>query len=403
MKITRIARTRDQRKKRVAAYCRVSTGLSPQEESFDLQKAYYTSCIRRNPDWEFAGIYADERSALNTRQRPGFMQMIRDALAGRIDLILVKSISRFSRNLVDCENYARLLQMSGVEIYFEKERLRSFDPSGRLIFSLLAAIAQDESYSISENVKWSYTQRFRRGQYNLGNNRILGYDSVGGTLIPNARAWIVKCIFDLFLKGCTYRQIARQVAQMGGFGLRSKKELSASGVYAILKNETYVGDKLLQKQAPVDFLTKRPDPHAAYESRYLRHDHPPIISRGQWEAVQRILKDRQKDARAGIVQRSRNCHALYGKLFCACCGAPYTRRTRTAAKDPACKVWICAQRRKGNRGNGCRNPGIRESELLAKLGLSHDASETAIAEQLRCIARIEVDGKVLRVIAVKGE
>ena len=203
MRIKHIPRDRDLHKKRVAAYCRVSTLLEEQEDSFETQVSYYTGYIEAHDDWEFAGIYSDEKSGTKAENRPGFQKLIADALNGKVDYILVKSISRFSRNIVDCQRYARQLHGNGVDVYFEKEHLDTADPSCSMMFSFLSAIAQDESRSISENVKWSYRERFRRGEYNLGNNRILGYDSVDGKLVPNKDARVVEIIYELYLEGKT--------------------------------------------------------------------------------------------------------------------------------------------------------------------------------------------------------
>mgnify|MGYP000757969269 FL=1 len=161
MKIRHIPSIHQRRKKRVAAYCRVSTDMKIQEESFETQVSYYQSYIERNDEWVLAGIYADGGvSATGAAKRPEFMRMIADAMEGKIDLILVKSISRFSRNVVDCQVYVQQLRSKGVEVRFEKERLSSLDASSEMIFSMMAAIAQDESRSISQNIRWGYEKRF---------------------------------------------------------------------------------------------------------------------------------------------------------------------------------------------------------------------------------------------------
>ena len=165
--IVRHIRRKDyDRKKRVSAYCRVSTDKASQEESFETQIAAYERLIRSNPEWEYAGIYSDEgKSATSARHRAGFQRMIADALEGKIDIILVKSISRFSRNIVDCQTYVEKLRERGVSVRFERENIDSLNPACSMMFSLLSAIAQDESRSISENVKWSIARRHERGEY----------------------------------------------------------------------------------------------------------------------------------------------------------------------------------------------------------------------------------------------
>lgn len=290
MTITCIKRARDQRRARVAAYCRVSTRLDTQEESFETQQAHYRQLIQSNPDWDFAGIYADERSGTGIKNRPGFQKLMQDAMEGKIDLILVKSVSRFARNVVDSEAAIRHLKASGVWVHFEREGIRTEDPASGMILSLMAAIAQDESKSISENVKWSYRQRCQRGEYNLGSNRVLGYDCVNGKLVPNRDARVVSRIYQLYLQGLTPAQIAKDLNNQGLTGLRGRP-FSAPAIRYILQNEVYVGDRKLQKQLPRDFLTKQPDKRQPLESYYLTDDHEPIIPRQLWQEVQnRIAK-----------------------------------------------------------------------------------------------------------------
>ncbi|MBR1658547.1 MAG: recombinase family protein [Synergistaceae bacterium] len=332
MNIIRISRKRDQHKKRVAAYCRVSTLLEEQEDSIETQSNYYQSYIASHDDWDFAGIYSDEKSGLDAEKRKGFQQMIKDALEGRVDYILVKSVSRFSRNVVDCQKYLNLLHGNGVDVYFEKENINTADPSSSMLLSIMSVFAQNESKSISENVKWSIRERVKKGEYNLGNNcnnRMLGYDSIGGKLIPNQDATVVRAIFSLFLEGRTVADIQKLLASRGVVG-KNGKTLTASGITYILTNETYVGDKLLQKRAPKNMLTKQPEKgmakngatngtekgsvmgietakeaekektkermkKGAYDSNYLVDDHVGIISRAVWEATQRKLQMRKAE------------------------------------------------------------------------------------------------------------
>lgn len=368
MKIMHIKRLRDQRRKRVAAYCRVSTRLEEQEESYDTQMRYYIDYISANPEWEFAGIYADEKSGTKAQNREGFQRMVADAVAGRIDLVLVKSISRFSRNTVDCQNYANYLLGNGVEVVFEREHISSADPSSSMIFSLMSAIAQDESRSIGENIRWGYQERYKRGEYNLGNNRILGYDTINRKLVPNQDAWIVRMVYRFFLEEKTYKQISDAVYEAGGKGLRTGKPLSNAAITKILRNETYVGDKLLQKNPHINFLTKKPDDTIPYESHYLQNDHEAVIDRATWNRTQEILNTRREEKKRGI-SRNRQESPLYGKILCGECGCAYTRRTlreyaKVRSEGNYYKAWSCRERVKGKKGCGCRNVTVKEDELL---------------------------------------
>ena len=358
-------------KKRVAAYCRVSTLREDQDESFETQQKYYAEMIQHYPDWELVKIYADRRSATKVKNRPGFQQMVMDAQAKKLDIIICKSVSRFSRNMADCQRYAKWFRTLGITIIFEEQNIRTDDPTSSFVLSLMSAVAQDERHSISMNVKMGYRSRYKRGEYNLGNNRMLGYDCIRGKLVPNKDVDIVRTVFSRFLEGQTYREIADGIQDMGATTMRGKSRLSPETIRYMLGNETYVGDKLLQKQAPRDYLTKKPDPNIPYQSVYLSNDHEAIIDRETWEKVQGILQQREEAAKTGIYKRSKEHHILYGKVFCGECGAPYVRRTYRSG-DRHYKAWNCKERQKGRKGNGCKNVILREDVLiqaiLEKLG-----------------------------------
>ena len=369
MRITHIPRNRDLHKRRVAAYCRVSTLLEEQEDSFEFQQTYYTNFILSHEDWEFAGIYSDEKSGTKADNREGFKLLIKDALEAKIDYILCKSVSRFSRNMVDCKKFIKLLQGNGINVYFEKENMDTADPSCSMMFSFLSTISQDESRSISENVKWGYRERFKSGEYNLGNNRVLGYDSVNGKLIPNQSAEVIRLIFQLFLEKKEAGDIAERLEAIGFLG-RNGKPLTRDGILYILGNETYVGDKLLQKRAPKNFLSKQPERGITFESKYLVDDHEAIIDRETWDKVQVLLKTRKEELEAGTKQ-SKRTHFLYGKVFCGDCGSLMTRRTlRCSSKTgdkSTYKAWQCKERRNGRKGNGCTMRFVREEELISAI------------------------------------
>ena len=386
MKFTKIPRKRDQHKKRVAAYCRTSTDLDNQEDSYEMQMAYYTSFIEAHEEWEFVGIYADEKSGTKAENRPGFQRLIRDALDGRVDYILVKSISRFSRNIVDAQGYVKLLHGNGVDVHFDKENLDTADPSCSMMFSFLSTIAQDESRSISENVKWAYRERFKRGEYNLGNNRILGYDSEDGKLVPNKDASAVRLIYQLYLEGKSIEEIRRLLAD---YGVLTKKGtlISHNDILYILKNETYRGDKLLQKQAPKDYLTKKPDKRQKFESFYLEDDHEAIVEKAVWDAVQEKMQ-KHKEVEEAVGHRGGRPHFLYGKVFCGSCGAPMTRRTVRSLGGEKCKAWTCRERHKGRKGNGCKGRNIFEEELLA--AVSGQIGELVTEGNVELVSRVEV-------------
>ncbi len=362
MRITRIAAKSEGQKKRVAAYCRVSTLKSEQEESFFVQESYYRGFIEGNPDWIFAGVYGDIGiSALKADTRPQFLKMIEDAESGAIDLILCKSISRFSRNLVDCIRYTGRLRDHDVYVRFEKEKITTSDPTADLIFSLLSAVAQNESQSISDNVRWAHRERIRRGEYNIGNNRILGFDAVNGKPVPNDDASVIKEIFERFISGEGYTAIADRLNLQGRKTLRGK-EFRPETIRAIVCNEVYVGDRLLQKQPPTELLTKRPDPNREYESYYITNGHRGIIDRETWQAAKAVIERRAEERRAGVKRCGREHHVFYGKLFCGYCGAPLTRRTFRSGMDGGeprnYKAWLCR-----GKQSGCCAKSLQEARL----------------------------------------
>ena len=352
-------------KKRVAAYCRVSTQRDEQDESFATQKKYYEGMISTHPDWELVKIYSDRHSATAAKNRPGFQEMLADAEAKKLDIVICKSISRFARNIVDCQKYTQWFSTLGITVIFEEQNIRTDDPTSGFVLSMMSAIAQDESHSISENERKSYESRFARGEYNLGNNRILGYDSEDGVLVPNKDAWIVKEVFRRFLAGESYRQIAKGLKDMGAECLHSKGGFGVETLRYMISNETYVGDKCLQKKAPVDYLTKKPDPNRKAMSNFLYNDHEAIIDRETWDKAQAILKERKELAKAGVYKTNREHHFLYGKVFCGECGAPFLRRTFNGSTPY--KAWNCRNRQKGKGEIKCGNRFIREKQLLNQI------------------------------------
>lgn len=380
-------------KKRVAAYCRVSTLRDEQDESFETQRKYYEKLIQGHPDWELVKIYADRYSATRTKNRPGFQQMVMDAEAKKLDIVVCKSVSRLARNIADCERYTKWLKTLGVTMIFEEQNIRTDDPTCDFILSMMAAVAQDESHSISRNVQAAYENRFARGEYNLGNNRILGYDSENGVLVPNQDAWVVKEIYRRFLDGQTFREISDGIAEIGAKTKTGKSCFSAETIRYMLKNETYVGDKLLQKQPPRDYITKKPDPHRAYRPNYLTDDHEAIIDRITWNKVQEILRQREIDCSAGIYRRSKEHHVLYGKVFCRECGAPFVRRTYRN-RSGYHKSWICKERQKGKNGNGCQNVIIKEDMLMQavaeKLSTAEAEATKGLGKVMVCKGSIEI-------------
>jgi DNA invertase Pin-like site-specific DNA recombinase len=343
------------KKKRVAAYARVSTLSEEQSESYETQVNYYTNYIKSNENWEFVKVYSDKGiSGLSAEKRLGFMSMIEDAKNKKMDLILVKSISRFARNVVEAQKYLRELKMFDVEVKFERENISSFDQTADMTFNMLAAVAQEESRAISERVKWANNKRVEQGIRRLGNGKIIGYDEIDGVLIPNKDSWLVVEVFKKYVQGETYKSIVECINKELNYDL-----LTIPIVRYMLKNEVYVGDRLIQKRPPQNYITKRPDKNASYKSYYITDDHKPIISRKLW------IEAQNKIALKGSREES---HFMFGKIYCASCGA-VMKRKKTTKKGEDVYVWKCSDRLKGKKGNGCKNKFILEEDLLDEIKL----------------------------------
>ena len=244
----------------VAAYARVSTDLEEQQSSYQAQIDYYTNYIQSRADWEFVGMYADEGiSGTSTKHRQGFQTMITDALAGHIDLIVTKSVSRFARNTVDSLTSVRALKEAGVEVYFEKENIWTLDSKGELLITIMSSLAQEESRSISENVTWGHRRRFVEGKVMVPYASLLGYKKGddGGLAVDEDQARIVRRIYREYLAGHSPKTIAAHLIKDGIPTPLGKKTWSVSTINSILRSEKYKGDALLQKTFTVDFLTKQ--------------------------------------------------------------------------------------------------------------------------------------------------
>lgn len=284
---------------RVAAYCRVSTGDESQQTSYTTQKAFYKDLITRKPGWIFAGIYADEaKSGTNREHREEFNRMIKDAMDGKLDYIVTKSISRFARNTIDSLTCTRELRQlkPPVGIYFEKENIDTLDAKGELILTILSALAQDESRSISDNIRWSIQKKFQSGVPHINLKRMLGYELGANkqwVIVPE-QAEIIRYIFDRFVKGQTANKIALELNQMEKFTVNGKK-WSAGSILIVLRNEKYVGDIEMQKTITKDFLTHRSSINKGEAPRYyVKNHHVGIIDRVTWDKVQTMLFEKPR-------------------------------------------------------------------------------------------------------------
>ena len=350
----------EKKKRRTAAYARVSTDSEEQLTSYSAQVDYYTSYIKERDDWEFVSVYTDEGiTGCNTKRRDGFNSMVADALAGKIDLIITKSVSRFARNTVDSLTTIRKLKEHGTEVYFEKENIWTFDGKGELLLTIMSSLAQEESRSISENCTWGQRKRFADGKVTVPFKRFLGYDrGPDGNLVLNEKeAVTVRRIYSLFLRGMTPYGIARQLTAEGVLSPGGKEKWNAGAVRSILTNEKYKGDALLQKSYTVDFLTKKKKVNEGeIPQYYVEGNHEAIIKPDVFELVQRELEQRQQ--RRG--QHS-GVHLFSGKIKCGVCGGWYGSKTWHSNDKYRRVIWQCNHKFEGDEK--CSSPHFCEEEI----------------------------------------
>ena len=287
---SRVKTKEDKPKLRVAAYCRVSTDSDEQAGSYEIQVAHYTDYISRNPEWELAGIYADDGiSGTNTKKRERFNEMIDDCEAGKIDKVITKSISRFARNTLDCLKYVRKLKELNIDIFFEKENIHTLEASGELLLTIMASLAQQESQTLSQNVKLGLQFRYQDGKVQVNHNHFLGYtkDADGNLIIDEEEAKVVRRIFREYLEGSSFRDIAEGLERDGIKTGAKKNKWHLSTIQGILRNEKYIGDALLQKTITTDFIEKtRIKNDGLLPQYYVKDSHPAIIPKDIFTQVQ---------------------------------------------------------------------------------------------------------------------
>lgn len=348
---------------RVAAYCRVSTDSDEQLESYQSQLKHYRELIQSNSDWEYVKLYADEAiSGTQAKIRPGFQEMINDALSGKIDHIITKSISRFARNTLETLKYVRLLRERDISIYFEKENINTGDMQGEMLLTILSALAQQESESISANVKMGLQMKMNRGEL-VGFHGCLGYDydSKTKTLTINEKeAEIVKYIFKRYTEGVGCFRIASELEQLGYKTKKGNSKWHESSVRRIVKNEKYMGDVIMGKTFTVDPISKRRLENFGEEDKYLvENNHEPIISRETFEKAQAILKKRSAKYNKGRGEKYSRKYAFSSMIKCKFCESSFTRRTWHSGKI----VWSCITATKKGRKNCPDSKSLDEKEL----------------------------------------
>ena len=351
------------RKRRVAGYARVSTDKDEQFTSYEAQIDYYTQMIQKNPEWEFVDVYTDEGiSGTNTKHREGFNTMVADALAGRIDLIVTKSVSRFARNTVDSLVTIRKLKEAGCECFFEKEGIYTFDGKGELLLTIMSSLAQEESRSISENVTWGQRKRFADGKVSFGYSSFLGYDRGAKKgdppVINEEQAVIVRRIYKLFMEGKTTWMIAQILTKDGIPTPRGNAKWAVSTVESILTNEKYKGAAILQKTFTVDFLTKTMKTNEGEVPQYyVENSHPAIIDPDEWEIVQNEFARRK-----ALGRRYSGNSILASRIVCGECGEFYGAKVWNS-NNPKYRrtIWQCNGKFKGD--HNCTTPHLTEDQI----------------------------------------
>ncbi len=345
------------RKRRVAGYARVSTELEEQQTSYEAQMDYYSSYIQNREDWKFVGMYSDEGiSATSTARREGFKQMVEDALEGKIDLIITKSVSRFARNTVDSLTTVRKLKEKGVEIFFEKENIWTLDAKGELLITIMSSLAQEESRSISENTTWGQRKRFADGKASVAYKRFLGYDRGpnGGFVINEEQAKTVRYIYKCYLEGKSYYKISLRLMEIGAETPGGQKKWHAKTVESILTNEKYKGDALLQKYYTVDFLSKKMKKNEGEVPQYyVENNHEAIIDPATFDLVQaEIMK------RANGKNRYSGVGLFASKIKCGECGSWFGAKVWHSNDKYRKVIYRCNH--KFNNEKKCKTPHITE-------------------------------------------
>lgn len=352
---------------RVAAYCRVSTDSDEQASSYEVQIAHYTDFIKKNSEWEFAGIFADDGiTGTNTKKREEFNRMIEECMAGNIDMIITKSISRFARNTLDCLKYIRQLKDKNIAVFFEKENINTMDSKGEIMLTIMASLAQQESQSLSQNVKLGIQYRYQQGEVQVNHNRFLGYtkDENKHLVIDTEGAEIVKRIYREYLEGASLLQIARGLEDDGIHTAAGKAKWRPETLKKILQNEKYIGDALLQKTYTVDFLSKkRVKNNGIVPQYYVENSHEPIIPRDLFMQVQEEMV-RRGNIRSGKTSKKRvysSKYALSSIVYCGQCGDIYRR---VHWNNRGCKsiVWRCVSRLE-EKESDCNSPTVNEETL----------------------------------------
>ena len=404
-------------KKRVAAYCRVSTDNEDQANSFESQQRYFRQYIERNPDWELYAIFADEGiSGTNTKKRKEFNRMIECAKNGDFDLIITKEISRFARNTLDSIFYTRDLKKHGVGVIFLNDNINTLDGDAELRLAIMSSIAQEESRKTSERVKWGQKRQMEQGV--VFGRSMLGYDVKDGKMTINEEgAKIVRLIFHKFVdEGKGTHVIARELREEGIEPMRVK-EWQNTVILRVIRNEKYCGDLVQKKTFTPDFLSHEKKYNRGQEEFVIIKDHhEPIISRELFDKANRIL-DAKSLSQEGKAKHS-NRYPFSGKIKCGRCGASYVARYKTRKDGSRYKAWRCYEAANHGRphidkaGNqvGCSGESIRNEDAIyllylvcKELKINRQKVVDNLTKTIDAVMRIDLTGTSTSALSEKIE
>lgn len=365
---------RQNRKIRVGAYCRVSTDSDEQELSYETQCEYYENYIGSHENWELVAIYSDEGiTGTSTNKRSDFMRMIDDARAGKLDMIITKSITRFARNTVDSLMYLRILKEYNVDVYFEVENVHSLE-ANEMLLTILSSVAQQSSEDKSESIKWGYQRQFEKGKVYAAN--MYGYRSNRGTLdIIEEEAEVVREIFSKYLSGMSESKIARYLTENKVPKKNGSTKWDSGTIGRMLQNEKYSGDALLKKTFSIDFLHKKRYKNEGQKKMYfVENSHPAIVTKEVFKAaqVERIKRNMKSNDEKEVVEshhqnRYSSKNPLSNKIICSECGALYRRAVWTKRNKEKEPVWRCSNRLKNGKVICPNSVTLKEKPLLDAL------------------------------------
>ena len=359
---------------KVGAYCRVSTDSEDQLSSYKSQVTYYTNLIKKNKDWVFADIYADEAiTGTQVSKRTDFQRLINDCMNGELDMVITKSISRFARNTLDTLKYVRMLKEKNIAVYFEDEKINTLTMDGELLLVVLSSVAQQEVENISANVKKGLKMKMSRGEL-VGFQGCLGYDyhpEDKSITINEEEAEIVKYIFNRYIEGAGGSVIGKELENLGYKTKRGSSRWADSTVLGIIKNEKYKGDILLGKTFTIDPISKRRLANYGEEDQfYLRNHHEPIISEEVFEKAQEIRMKRSiprglHASNDGNVKRQKYSrkYAFSCMLECGFCGGTLTRRKWHSSSQYKKDIWQCVTSTKKGKKHCPHSKGIPEEAI----------------------------------------